>query len=86
VSRQTEEKLKELVTWFNEFESYMGHPSIDKQMEALRKLQTNIIWLVTYVVEDIQVLERRHGRGGTGLVLPQVQKLDSALREGGDQR
>jgi hypothetical protein len=86
MSRQTEEKFNELASWFNDFEKYMGHPSIDKRMEALRKLQTNIMWLLTYVVEDIQVLEGRHGRGGTGIVVPADAKLDRELRVGGDRR
>lgn len=86
MSRQTEEKFNDLAKWFNDFEKYMGHPSIDKRMEALRKLQTNIMWLLTYVVEDIQVLEGRHGRGGTGLLLPASAKLDRDLRQGGDMR
>jgi hypothetical protein len=86
MSRQTEEKFNDLAKWFNDFEQYMGHPSIDKRMEALRKLQTNIMWLLTYVVEDIQVLEGRHGRGGTGILLPASAKLDRELRQGGDMR
>jgi hypothetical protein len=86
MSRRTEEKFNELAKWFNDFEIYMGHPSIDKRMEALRKLQQNIMWLLTYLVEDIQALEGRHGRGGTGILLPQDAKLDRDLRRGGDMR
>jgi hypothetical protein len=86
MSRRTEEKFNELAKWFNDFEIYMGHPSIDKRMEALRKLQQNIMWLLTYLVEDIQALEGRHGRGGTGILLPHDAKLDRDLRRGGDMR
>jgi hypothetical protein len=86
LSRQTEEKFNELAKWFNDFENYMGHPSIDKRMEALRKLQSNIMWLLTYVVEDIQSLEGRRGRGGTGILLPGDHALDRDLRMGGDRR
>ncbi len=86
MSRQTEEKFNELATWWNDFEKYMDHPSVDKRMEALRKLQQNIMWLLTYMVEDIQVLEGRHGRGGTGIVVPASAKLDRDLRVGGDAR
>lgn len=86
MSRQTEEKFNELAKWFNESIAYVQHPSVDKRIEALSKLQQNIMWLLTYMVEDIQTLEGRHGRGGTGILLPGEHALDRSLRQGGDNR
>ncbi len=86
MSRQTEQKFNELAQWFNEAIEYQNHPDIDKRMELLLKLQQNVMWLLTYIVEDVQSLEGRGGQGGTGLWLPEQNRLDRKLRMGGDNR
>ena len=83
MSRRTEEKLAEIAhKWFN-YHKTVTDPI--KKAEFATRCVEQLIWLCTYLAEDIQHLEKR-APGQTKLYLPSSLKLDSNLREGGDTR
>jgi hypothetical protein len=86
MSRQTEDKLQDFYKWYLEHEMDMKQSDFSKRLEAMHKMLYNCLWVITYLVEDIQALEGRLPTEGESILTPAGLKLDQNLRQGGDPR
>lgn len=73
MSQKTERVLHDVAKWFHEHKAECSDP--DKRTRFLEKAVDHLIWLNTYLVEDIQELE-----GRKKIVLPVGMKLHDDIR------
>ena len=68
MSRETEEKLKDFAVWFKEHVKEIN--DIEQRTRFLERAMDNMLWLTTFLIEDIQRLEGRAPGQETGLIVP----------------
>ena len=59
MSRQTDQKLEDLAKWYYEHNQIVRAYDLIKRIEFLETTIHNLLYLQTYVVEDIQKIEGR---------------------------
>lgn len=60
MSAQTDRKLADCAQWFyHHYEPMKGMYDLNKRVEFLEKIVENLLYLQTYVVEDLQKVEGR---------------------------
>lgn len=57
MSFETEERLKDFAVWYKEHVKEIS--DVAKRTEFLERAMDNMLWLTTYLIEDIQRLEGR---------------------------
>ena len=77
MSRVTEQKLSDQCKWFMEHRHTITDPV--KRTEFLETCVQNLIYLATYLIEDIQRLEHRE-RAENHICVPREVRLDDNLR------
>ena len=70
MSAESEAKLRDIVIWFKEHQKEAS--DIEKRLELQERVIDNLIWYLSYLVEDIQRLEHRHP-SQTSIVLPRLK-------------
>lgn len=69
MSRQTDQKLEEVAKWFYHHYGPMKEVyDMNKRVEFLEKIVENLLYLQTYVAEDLQKVEGRHSLWTPGKV------------------
>lgn len=59
MSRQTDQKLEELARWYYEHKTLVEAYDLVKRVEFLETVIHNLLYLQTFVAEDIQKIENR---------------------------
>lgn len=77
MSQRTEKKLNEVTLWYRENADNCKDPF--KRTDFTMRALWHLLWLFTYMIEDIQKLENRHG----GLILFKGAVFHDPLREEG---
>lgn len=75
MSRVTEQKLQDVAKWFYNHKSEISDP--EKRTQFLEKSFDQMLWLLSFYLEDLQELE-----GRKKIILPRGIQLHEELRSG----
>jgi hypothetical protein len=76
VSRVTEQKLQDVAKWFYNHKSEISDP--EKRTQFLEKAFDQMLWLLSFYLEDLQKLE-----GRDKIILPRSIRLHQDIRNAG---